>query len=129
MRLAERTRQIKPSLTLAVDTKAKAMMKDGQDIVSFGVGEPDFDTPEHIKEAAIQAIREGFTKYTPVSGIDGLREAVAFRFKEDLGLDYGVKEVVISCGENMSFIILPRPYGAQGMTLSCRPLFGFPIPR
>ncbi|MGA3084862.1 MAG: pyridoxal phosphate-dependent aminotransferase [Thermodesulfobacteriota bacterium] len=98
MKLAERVGQIKPSLTLAVDTKAKAMMQAGQDIVSFGVGEPDFDTPENIKEAAIQAIREGFTKYTPVSGIDGLKEAVAFRFKEDLGLDYGLKEVVICCG-------------------------------
>ena len=78
MKLAERIGQIKPSLTLAVDTKAKAMKKAGLDMVSFGVGEPDFDTPEHIKEAAIQAIRDGFTKYTPVSGIDELKEAVCF---------------------------------------------------
>jgi aspartate aminotransferase len=98
MKLAERLGQIKPSLTLAVDAKAKAMKKAGQDIVSFGVGEPDFDTPEHIKEAAVQALREGFTKYTPVSGIDELKEAVAARFKEDLGLDYGINEVIISCG-------------------------------
>jgi aspartate aminotransferase len=98
MRLAERVGQIKPSLTLAVDTKAKAMKKAGLDIVSFGVGEPDFDTPEHIKEAAIQSIRDGFTKYTPVSGIDELKEAVAFRFKEDLGLDYRLDEIMVSCG-------------------------------
>lgn len=98
MKLAERIGQIKPSLTLAVDTKAKAMKKAGLDMVSFGVGEPDFDTPEHIKEAAIQAIREGFTKYTPVSGIDELKEAVAFRFKEDLGLDYRLDEIMVSCG-------------------------------
>ena len=98
MKLAERIGQIKPSLTLAVDTKAKAMKKAGLDMVSFGVGEPDFDTPEHIKEAAIQAIRDGFTKYTPVSGIDELKEAVCFRFKEDLGLDYRPDEIMISCG-------------------------------
>ncbi len=98
MKLAERIGQIKPSLTLAVDTKAKAMKKAGLDMVSFGVGEPDFDTPEHIKEAAIQAIRDGFTKYTPVSGIDELKEAVCFRFKEDLGLDYSPDEIMISCG-------------------------------
>lgn len=98
MKLAERIGHIKPSLTLAVDTKAKAMKKAGLDMVSFGVGEPDFDTPDHIKEAAIQAIREGFTKYTPVSGIDDLKEAVSFRFKEDLGLDYRMEEIMISCG-------------------------------
>ncbi len=98
MKLAERIGQIKPSLTLAVDTKAKAMKKAGLDMVSFGVGEPDFDTPEHIKEAAIQAIREGFTKYTSVSGIDELKEAVSFRFKEDLGLDYRLDEIMVSCG-------------------------------
>ncbi len=123
MKLAERLGQIKPSLTLAVDAKAKAMKKSGLDIVSFGVGEPDFDTPDHIKEAAIQAIKEGFTKYTPVSGIDELKEAVAFRFKEDLGLDYKPNEVVVTCGGKHALyniaqalwgtgdeIIVPAPY-------------------
>jgi aspartate aminotransferase len=123
MKLAERLGQIKPSLTLAVDAKAKAMKKQGQDIVSFGVGEPDFDTPDHIKEAAVQALKEGFTKYTPVSGIDELKEAVAARFKEDLGLDYGISEVVITCGGKHALyniaqalwgpgdeIIVPAPY-------------------
>ena len=123
MNLAERIGQIKPSLTLAVDAKAKAMKKSGLDIVSFGVGEPDFDTPEHIKEAAIQALREGFTKYTPVSGIDELKEAVVFRFKEDLGLDYKANEVVVTCGGKHALyniaqalwgpgddVIVPAPY-------------------
>jgi aspartate aminotransferase len=98
MKLADRIGQIKPSLTLAVDTKAKAMEKAGLDVVSFGVGEPDFDTPDHIKEAAIQALRDGFTKYTPVTGIDELKEAIAYRFKEDLGLDYNLDEIVVTCG-------------------------------
>jgi aspartate aminotransferase len=123
MKLAERLGEIKPSLTLAVDAKAKAMKKAGQDIVSFGVGEPDFDTPEHIKEAAIQALKEGFTKYTPVSGIDELKEAVTDRFKEDLGLNYGLNEVIITCGGKHALyniaqalwgpgdeIIVPAPY-------------------
>jgi aspartate aminotransferase len=123
MKLAKRIGQIKPSLTLAVDAKAKAMKKSGLDIVSFGVGEPDFDTPDHIKEAAIQAIKEGFTKYTPVSGIDELKEAVALRFKEDLGLDYNPNEVVITCGGKHALyniaqalwgegdeVIVPAPY-------------------
>ena len=123
MKLADRIGQIKPSLTLAVDAKAKAMKKSGLDIVSFGVGEPDFDTPEHIKEAAIQAIKEGFTKYTPVSGIDELKEAVSFRFKQDLGLDYKPNEVVITCGGKHALyniaqalwgpgdeVIVPAPY-------------------
>jgi len=123
MKLAERVGKIKPSLTLAVDTKAKAMEKAGLDMVSFGVGEPDFDTPEHIKEAAIQALREGFTKYTPVSGIDELKEAIAFRFKEDLGLDYGPNDVVVTCGGKHALyniaqalwgpgdaVIVPSPY-------------------
>lgn len=123
MKIAERIGQIKPSLTLAVDAKAKAMKKSGLDIVSFGVGEPDFDTPEHIKEAAIQALREGFTKYTPVSGIDELKEAVVFRFKEDLGLDFKPNEVVVTCGGKHALyniaqalwgpgddVIVPAPY-------------------
>ena len=74
--LSERACKIKPSPTLAIDAKAKAMKAQGIDVVNFGVGEPDFDTPEHIKEAAIKAIREGFTKYTPVGGIDQLKDAI-----------------------------------------------------
>ena len=79
MKLAERVSRIKPSLTMVVDTKAKAMERAGVEVINFGVGEPDFDTPEHVKEAAIQAIKEGFTKYTPVGGIDELKEAIQVR--------------------------------------------------
>jgi aspartate aminotransferase len=123
MKLAVRVGRIKPSLTLAVDTKAKAMKSAGVDVVSFGVGEPDFDTPMHIKEAAIQAIREGFTKYTPVGGTDELKEAIMYRFKEDLGLDYGLNEVLATCGGKHALyniaqalweagdeVIVPAPY-------------------
>jgi len=74
--IAERATKVKPSPTLAVDSKAKQLKAKGMDVVNFGVGEPDFDTPEHIKEAAIKAIKDGFTKYTPVGGIDELKEAI-----------------------------------------------------
>ncbi len=123
MKLAERVFRIKPSLTMVVDTKAKAMKKAGVDVVSFGAGEPDFDTPEHIKEAAIRAIKEGFTKYTPVGGLDELKEVIQTRLQEDLGLSYQLNEVAVSCGGKHSLyniaqvlwepgdeIIVPAPY-------------------
>ena len=123
MKLAERVFRIKPSLTMVVDTKAKAMKKAGVDVVSFGAGEPDFDTPEHIKEAAIRAIKEGFTKYTPVGGMDELKEVIQTRLQEDLGLSYQLNEVAVSCGGKHSLyniaqvlwepgdeIIVPAPY-------------------
>ena len=123
MKLAERIFRITPSLTMVVDTKAKAMKKAGVDVVSFGAGEPDFDTPEHIKEAAIRAIKEGFTKYTPVGGLDELKEVIRTRLQEDLGLSYQLNEVAVSCGGKHSLyniaqvlwepgdeIIVPAPY-------------------
>jgi aspartate aminotransferase len=123
MKLAERVFRIEPSLTMVVDTKAKAMKKAGVDVVSFGAGEPDFDTPEHIKEAAIRAIKEGFTKYTPVGGTDELKEVIQTRLQEDLGLSYQLNEVAVSCGGKHSLyniaqvlwepgdeIIVPAPY-------------------
>jgi aspartate aminotransferase len=123
MKLAERVSLIKPSLTSVVDTQAKALKKAGVDVISFGAGEPDFDTPEPIKEAAIRAIKEGFTKYTPVGGIDELKEAIQTRFREDLGLNYQLNEVVVSGGGKHSLyniaqvlwgpgdeIIVPAPY-------------------
>jgi aspartate aminotransferase len=123
MKLAERVFRIKPSLTMVVDTKAKAMKRAGVDVVSFGAGEPDFETPEHIKEAAIRAIKEGFTKYTPVGGVDELKEAIQARLREDLGLFYQLNEVVVSCGGKHSLyniaqvlwepadeVIVPAPY-------------------
>jgi aspartate aminotransferase len=149
MKLAERISRIKPSLTTVVDTKAKALKKAGVDVVSFGAGEPDFDTPEHIKEAAIRAIKEGFTKYTPVGGVDELKEAIRVRFQEDLGLAYQLNEVAVSCGGKHSLyniaqalwgpgdeIIVPAPYwvsyppmillaGATPVILSTREENGF----
>ncbi|MEW6388615.1 MAG: pyridoxal phosphate-dependent aminotransferase [Thermodesulfobacteriota bacterium] len=90
--------QIPPSATLALNAKANQLKAQGVDIVNFGVGEPDFDTPENIREAAIQAIRDGFTRYTPVGGILELKEAIIRRFREDLGLSYTPGEIMVSCG-------------------------------
>src|SRR3990170_1003918 len=100
--LSERAKNIKPSATLAMDAKAKAMKASGVDVVNFGVGEPDFDTPENIKEAAIKAIRDGFTKYTPVGGIDALKDAIIGKFRKDSGLEYSREEVIVSCGAKHS---------------------------
>ena len=121
--LSERARKIQPSPTLAIDAKAKAMKAQGIDVVNFGVGEPDFDTPEHIKEAAIKAIREGFTKYTPVGGIDQLKDAIIDKFKRDNGLAYAREEIIVSCGAKHSLyniaqallspgdeVLIPAPY-------------------
>lgn len=123
MRLSERVKAIKPSPTLAMDAKAKALKAGGKDIVNFGVGEPDFDTPDNIKEAAIKAIRDGFTKYTPVGGTDELKAAIADKFKKDNGLSYEKDEIIVSCGAKHSLyniaealfgpgdeVIIPAPY-------------------
>jgi len=98
LQLARRIRQIPPSATLALNAKANQLKAQGLDIVNFGVGEPDFDTPANIREAAIQAIREGFTRYTPVGGILELKEAICQKFHEDYGLSYRPSEVLVSCG-------------------------------
>jgi aspartate aminotransferase len=98
MQLARRIRQIPPSATLALNAKANQLKAKGVDIVNFGVGEPDFDTPDNIREAAIRAIREGFTRYTPVGGIPELKEAIARKFQADYGLSYKPAEIIVSCG-------------------------------
>jgi aspartate aminotransferase len=121
--LSERARKIKPSATLAIDAKAKALKAQGVDVINFGVGEPDFDTPEHIKEAAIKAIRDGFTKYTPVGGTDDLKDAVIEKFKADNGVAYSREEIIVSCGAKHSLyniaqamygpgdeVLIPAPY-------------------
>ncbi len=121
--LSNRASKIKPSPTLAIDAKAKAMKAEGVDIVSFGVGEPDFDTPDNIKEAAIKAIRDGFTKYTPVGGIDPLKDAIIEKFRKDNNLNYMRDEIIVSCGAKHSLyniaqalfgpgdeILIPSPY-------------------
>jgi len=96
--LAERLKTLAPSSTLAVQAKAKALRAQGVDVISFGAGEPDFDTPERIKAAAVEAMRRGQTKYTEVGGIAELRAAVCAKFKRDQGLDYAPDEVLVSCG-------------------------------
>jgi len=121
--LSERVRKIKPSPTLAMDAKAKALKTEGLDIVNFGVGEPDFDTPEHVKEAAIKAIKDGFTKYTPVGGIDDLKDAIIEKLKKDNNLEYVKEETIVSSGAKHSLyniaqaiygpgdeVIIPSPY-------------------
>src|SRR3977135_439867 len=96
--LAARLKTLQPSPTLAMQAKAKAMRAQGIDVISFGAGEPDFDTPRHIKDAAIHAIESGQTKYTEVGGIPELRAAVCHKLKRDLGLEYAPDEVTVSCG-------------------------------
>jgi aspartate aminotransferase len=123
MKLSERMAQIQPSPTLAINTKAKALRAAGVDVISFGVGEPDFDTPEHICLAAADAINEGFTRYTPVGGIDELKDAIITEFQNSYGLSYGREEVVVSCGGKHSLynlaqvlfdpgdeVLIPAPY-------------------
>ncbi len=123
VKIAGRMSQIKPSPTLAITAKAKALKAQGVDVVGFGAGEPDFDTPEHIKEAAVKALKEGFTKYTPVPGTDELRQAVADQLARDYGLEYAKEEIIISCGAKHSLyniamvlfepgdeVIIPSPY-------------------
>src|SRR6266496_1230094 len=122
-RISARAASLTPSLTLAIDAKAKQMKAEGQDVVGFGAGEPDFDTPQHIKDAAIQALDEGFTKYTPSSGIPELRQAIADKFQRENGLTYQPSQIIVSCGGKHSCynvilatcqegdeVIIPSPY-------------------
>lgn len=102
MSLSERAMNVTPSQTLAISAKAKEMKKNGEDVIIFGVGEPDFDTPAHIKRAAISAIEENFTRYTPASGINELKEAIVEKFRRDNNLDYNSKQVIVSCGAKHS---------------------------
>lgn len=123
MSLSKRTELITPSPTLAISAKAKAMKAEGIDVVGFGAGEPDFDTPDHIKEAAKKSIDDGFTKYTPASGTKELKESVCKKLKKDNGLDYNPSQITISCGAKHTIynaiqiicderdeVILPSPY-------------------
>jgi len=122
-KIADRASSLSPSLTLAIDAKAKAMKAEGIDVVGFGAGEPDFDTPQHIKDACAKALADGFTKYTPAAGIPELRQAVADKFRRDNGLTYKPSQVIISCGGKHSCynvilatcqpgdeVIIPAPY-------------------
>lgn len=123
MLLTKRVQKIKPSPTLAISAKAKMMKAKGIDVIGFGAGEPDFDTPENIKRAAIKAIEEGFTKYTAVGGIDELKEAIIEKFKKDNDLEYSKAQITVSCGakhtlyniaqslfEEGEEVLIPAPY-------------------
>jgi aspartate aminotransferase len=98
MVVSERIRAIKPSPTLAINAKAVSMRQAGVDVISFGVGEPDFDTPRHIRQAGVRAIEEGFTRYTAAGGIPELKDAIVEKFRSDNNLTYEREEVMVSCG-------------------------------
>jgi len=151
IKLATRAQSLKPSATLAITAKAKELKAQGVDVIGFGAGEPDFDTPENIKSRAIEAIRCGFTKYTVVSGIDELKEAIIKRLEEDYGLRYEKSEISVACGAKHSLynlaqvlfeegdeVIIPSPYwvsypeqvklaGATPVIIETNELEGFKI--
>ncbi|MDP1604922.1 MAG: pyridoxal phosphate-dependent aminotransferase [Legionella sp.] len=112
--LAERVQKVKPSPTLAVAAKAAQMKAEGLDIISLGTGEPDFDTPKHIKDAAIAAINAGFTKYTAVDGIPELKQAIRDKFKRDNGLDYQLNQILVSVGGKQSIFNLCEAFIEEG---------------
>lgn len=122
-RIASRISSIAPSLTLAITAKAKAMKAAGESVVSFGAGEPDFNTPGHIIDAAKAALDRGYTKYTPSSGLMPLRKAIAEKLRRDNGLDYEPSQIIVSNGAKHSIfnacfalleegdeVIIPVPY-------------------
>ncbi len=122
-RISQRAATLSPSLTLAIDSKAKAMKAAGEDVVGFGAGEPDFDTPQQIKDACAQALADGFTKYTPAAGIPELRQAIADKFQRENDLTYKPSQIIVSCGGKHSCynvilatcqegdeVIIPAPY-------------------
>jgi aspartate aminotransferase len=123
MEISSRAAQLTPSLTLTIDSKAKAMKSEGLDVCGFGAGEPDFDTPEHIKAAAVAALEAGFTKYTPSSGIPELRQAISEKFATDNQIEYRPSQVIVSNGAKHACynailatcqpgdeVIIPAPY-------------------
>lgn len=123
IKLSQRVQRIKPSPTLAVTARAAEMRAAGHDVIGLGAGEPDFDTPDHIKESAIEAIRDGFTKYTPVGGTPGLRKAIVDKLKRENGLAYSSDQILVSAGAKHSLfnlmqallddgdeVVIPAPY-------------------
>ncbi len=151
MKLTSRINAIKPSPTLAITMKANALRAEGRDIVGFGAGEPDFDTPDNVKQASIRAIEAGFTKYTPVGGIDELKDAIIGKLERDNGLSYNRTQIAVSCGakhtlynlaqvlfEEGDEVIIPSPYwvsypdiviltGAKPVILETKASEGFKI--
>jgi aspartate aminotransferase len=123
LQLSDRVQNIKPSPTLAVTNRAAELRAEGKDIIGLGAGEPDFDTPKHIKDAAIEALDKGFTKYTAVDGTPSLKKAIIDKFQRDNGLSYQPNQILVSCGGKQSFfnmalallnagdeVVIPAPY-------------------
>ncbi|MCS6830674.1 MAG: pyridoxal phosphate-dependent aminotransferase [Armatimonadota bacterium] len=123
MFISQRAQRTSPSPTLAITAKARQMREEGIDVLSFGAGEPDFDTPEFIKDAAVEALREGFTKYTPTAGIEPLRKAICEKLWRDNGLKYEPNQIIVTCGGKHALyntfqvicdpgdeVIIPAPY-------------------
>ncbi len=121
--LSQRVQRIKTSATLAITTRANELRAEGKDVIGLGAGEPDFDTPDHIKQAAILAINDGFTKYTAVDGTPELKQAIIDKFQRDNQLHYNPDQILVSCGGKQSFfnlcqailnkgdeVIIPSPY-------------------
>ncbi|MEQ9244585.1 MAG: aminotransferase class I/II-fold pyridoxal phosphate-dependent enzyme, partial [Nitratireductor sp.] len=121
--LADALSRVKPSATIAVSQKARELKSQGRDVIGLGAGEPDFDTPDNVKKAAIEAINRGETKYTPVSGIQPLREAIAAKFKRENNLDYDWKQTIVATGGKQVLfnammatlnagdeVVIPSPY-------------------
>ena len=108
--LSHRVQSVKPSATLAITARAKELKAEGKDIIGLGAGEPDFDTPAHIKQAAIEAIQAGFTKYTAVDGTPSLKQAIIAKFQRDNGLSYEPNQVLVSCGGKQSFFNMAQAY-------------------
>ena len=121
--LSNRVQRIKPSPTLSVTARVAELRAAGRDIIGLGAGEPDFDTPDHIKAAGIEAIRGGFTRYTAVDGTPELKKAIIAKFSRDNGLEYAPEQILVSCGGKQSFfnlaqallnpgdeVIIPAPY-------------------
>ncbi|MDO8644344.1 MAG: pyridoxal phosphate-dependent aminotransferase [bacterium] len=123
MFLSKRVQKIKPSITVTMTVRAQQMKADGIDVIGFGAGEPDFDTPEHIKQAAVRSLKEGKTKYTAVGGVNELKDAITAKLKRDNGLDYSREEILVSVGGKHSLynacqallnpgdeVLIPAPY-------------------
>jgi len=123
IKLSNRVQSVKPSATLAITARAKELRAAGKDVIGLGAGEPDFDTPDHIKQAAIAAINAGFTKYTAVDGTPELKRAIIAKFQRDNGIDYAPEQILVSCGGKQSFfnlaqavldpgdeVVIPAPY-------------------
>ncbi|MGH8262804.1 MAG: aminotransferase class I/II-fold pyridoxal phosphate-dependent enzyme, partial [Steroidobacteraceae bacterium] len=121
--VSKRVQRVKPSPTLAVTARAARLKAEGKDIIGLGAGEPDFDTPQHIKQAAIDAINAGFTKYTNVDGINELKDAIIAKFRRDNGIEYQRNQILVSAGAKQTVynlcaavldagdeVIIPAPY-------------------